>query len=56
MSYLFQDPKFWLLISFITFVFIMIKPFKKMMVGGIDSKIEDIKLNIDNSLETYKKA
>ncbi len=56
MSYLFQDPKFWLLISFITFVIIMIKPFKKMMVGGIDSKIEEIKLNIDNSLETYKKA
>ena len=56
MSYLFQDPKFWLLISFITFVILMIKPFKSMMIGGIDSKIEEIKLNIDNSLETYKKA
>ena len=56
MSYLFQDPKFWLLISFITFVILMIKPFKSMMIGGIDSKIEEIKLNIDNSLETYNKA
>ena len=56
MSYLFQDPKFWLLISFITFVILMIKPFKGMMIGGIDSKIEEIKLNINNSLETYNKA
>ena len=56
MSYLFQDPKFWLLISFITFIILMIKPFKSMMIGGIDSKIEEIKLNINNSLETYNKA
>ena len=56
MSYLFQDPKFWLLISFITFVILMIKPFKSMMIGGIDSKIEEIKLNINNSLETFNKA
>ena len=56
MSYLFQDPKFWLLSSFITFVILMIKPFKSMMIGGIDSKIEEIKLNINNSLETYNKA
>ena len=56
MSYLFQDPKFWLLISFITFVILMMKPFKSMMIGGIDSKIEEIKLNINNSLETYNKA
>ena len=56
MSYLFQDPKFWLLISFITFVILIIKPFKSMMIGGIDSKIEEIKLNINNSLETYNKA
>lgn len=56
MSYLLHDPKFWLLISFITFVILMIKPFKSMMIGGIDSKIEEIKLNINNSLETYNKA
>ena len=56
MSYLFQDPKFWLLISFITFVILMFKPFKSMMIGGIDSKIQEIKLNINNSLETYNKA
>jgi F-type H+-transporting ATPase subunit b len=56
MSYLFSDPKFWLLISFIVFVILMIKPFKSMMIGGLDSKIEEIKQNIDKSLESFKKA
>ena len=56
MSYLFSDPKFWLLISFITFVILMIKPFKSMMIGGLDSKIEEIKMNIDKSLESFNEA
>jgi F-type H+-transporting ATPase subunit b len=56
MSYLFSDPKFWLLISFIVFVILMIKPFKSMMIGGLDSKIEEIKLNIDKSLESFTEA
>ena len=56
MSYLFSDPKFWLLISFIVFVILMIKPFKSMMMGGLDSKIEEIKQNIDKSLESFTEA
>ena len=56
MSYLFQDPKFWLLISFITFIILMIKPFKSMMIGGLDSKIDEIKQNIDKSLESFTQA
>ena len=56
MSYLFSDPKFWLLISFIIFVILMIKPFKSMMIGGLDSKILEIKQNIDKSLESFTEA
>ena len=56
MSYLFSDPKFWILISFIVFVILMIKPFKSMMIGGLDSKIEEIKQNIDKSLESFTEA
>ena len=56
MSYLFQDPKFWLLISFITFIILMIKPFKSMMIGGLDSKIAEIKENINKSLEFFTEA
>ena len=56
MSYLFQDPKFWLLISFFTFIILMIKPFKSMMIGGLDSKIAEIKENINKSLESFTEA
>ena len=56
MSYLFQDPKFWLLISFITFIILMIKPFKSMMIGSLDSKIAEIKENINKSLESFTEA
>ena len=56
MTYLFSDPKFWLLISFIVFVILMIKPFKIMMIGGLDSKIQEIKQNIDKSLESFTEA
>ena len=56
MSYLFSDPKFWLLISFIVLVILMIKPFKSMMIGGLDSKIEEIKQNIDKSLNSFTEA
>ena len=56
MSYLFSDPKFWLLISFIVFVILMFKPFKSMMIGGLDSKIEEIKQNIDKSLNSFTEA
>lgn len=56
MTYLFSDPKFWLLVSFIIFVILMIKPFKGMMIGGLDSKISEIKQNINKSLESFNEA
>ena len=34
----------------------MIKPFKSMMIGGLDSKIEEIKQNIDKSLNSFTEA
>ena len=53
---MFEDPKFWLLISFITFVLLMIKPFNSMMIGGLDAKIEEIKSNINSSLQSFNEA
>ncbi|MDA9659612.1 hypothetical protein N9T69_01590 [Alphaproteobacteria bacterium] len=50
---MFEDPKFWLLISFITFCILMYKPFKSMMIGGLDTKIEEIKKNINSSLQSF---
>ena len=34
----------------------MIKPFKSMMIGGLDSKIAEIKENINKSLESFTEA
>lgn len=53
---MFEDPKFWLLVSFILFVILMVKPFKSMMIGGIDQKIEEIKSNINSSLKSFSDA
>ncbi|MDC3122779.1 hypothetical protein OA525_00945 [Alphaproteobacteria bacterium] len=50
---MFEDPKFWLLISFIIFLILMYKPFKSMMIGGLDTKIEEIKKNINFSLQSF---
>ena len=53
---MFEDPKFWLLVSFILFVILMIKPFKSMLIGGLDQKIEEIKSNINSSLQSFSNA
>ena len=53
---MFEDPKFWLTVSFILFVILMIKPFKSMMIGGLDQKIEEIKSNINLSLQSFSQA
>ena len=34
----------------------MIKPFKSMMIGGLDQKIEEIKSNINSSLKSFSDA
>jgi len=53
---MFEDPKFWLLVSFIIFVILMYKPFNSMLIGGLDSKIEEIKKNINESLQSFTDA
>ena len=53
---MFEDPKFWLTVSFILFVILMIKTFKSMMIGGLDQKIEEIKSNINSSLKSFSEA
>ena len=53
---MFEDPKFRLLISFIVFVILMYKPFNTMLIGGLDTKIEEIKKNINESLQSFTEA
>ena len=53
---MFEDPKFWLLVSFVLFVILMIKPFKSILIGGLDQKIEEIKSDINSSLKSFSDA
>jgi len=53
---MFEDPKIWLTVSYILFVILMIKPFKSMMIGGLDERIEEIKSNINSSLDSFSEA
>ena len=53
---MFEDPKFWLLVSFILFVILMYKPFKSFFIGGLDAKIEEIKKHINESLQSFTDA
>ena len=52
---MFEDPKFWLLVSFILFVILMIKPFKSMLIGGLDQKIEEIKWETNVDIDMFEK-
>ena len=56
MEHLLEDPKFWLSVSFVIFIILMAKPFKSMFIGGLDNKIEEIKKNINESLQSFTEA
>ena len=56
MEHLLEDPKFWLSVSFVIFIILMAKPFRSMFIGGLDNKIEEIKKNINDSLQSFTEA
>ena len=56
MVHLLEDPKFWLSVSFVIFIILMAKPFRSMFIGGLDNKIEEIKKNINESLQSFTEA
>ena len=56
MEHLLEDPKFWLSVSFVIFIILMAKPFRSMFIGGLDNKIEEIKKNINESLQSFTEA
>ena len=46
---MFSDPQFWVLIAFIIFIGIIFNPIRKILLAGLDSKINDIKESIDQA-------
>ena len=46
---MFQDPQFWIFIAFIIFVIVIFNPVKKILILTLDTKISEIKKNIDDA-------
>ena len=46
---MFSDPQFWVLIAFIIFVGVMIKPVRKILSNNLGDKIQEIKDSIDQA-------
>ena len=46
---MFSDPQFWVLVSFIIFIVLIFNPIKKILTKNLDSKIEQIKEEINNA-------
>jgi F-type H+-transporting ATPase subunit b len=46
---MFSDPQFWVLIAFIIFIGVMIKPVRKILSINLDVKIQEIKDSIDQA-------
>lgn len=51
---MFSDPQFWVFIAFIIFVGAVFNPVRKMLTSNLDSKIQEIKDNIEQA-EKLKK-
>ena len=46
---MFSDPQFWVLIAFIIFIGVMIKPVRKILLINLGDKIQEIKDSIDQA-------
>ena len=46
---MFSDPQFWVAVAFVIFLLAVFKPIKKILSASLDSKILEIKKNIDEA-------
>ena len=46
---MFSDPQFWVAIAFVIFLLAVFKPIKKILSASLDSKILEIKKNIEEA-------
>jgi F-type H+-transporting ATPase subunit b len=49
MSELVHDPAFWTALAFVIFVVVMFKPLKKALLAGLDSRIEQIRKEVEEA-------
>ena len=53
---MFNDPQFWVFISFIIFIGVIFKPVRKIFSTGLDIKIQEIKHNINEAEKLKNEA
>ena len=53
---LLQDPTFWTLVAFVIFFAAVFKPLKKALIGGLDSRIEQIRTEVEEAQRLREEA
>lgn len=56
MNALLNDPTFWTLIAFVIFVVLLFKPVKKALLGGLDSRIAQIRTEVEEAQRLREEA
>jgi F-type H+-transporting ATPase subunit b len=56
MSEFIHDPAFWTALAFIIFVAVMFKPLKKALLAGLDSRIEQIRKEVEEAQRLREEA
>lgn len=56
MNALLNDPTFWTLISFTIFVVLLFRPVKKAVLGGLDSRIAQIRTEVEEAHKLREEA
>lgn len=56
MNALLNDPTFWTLVSFTIFVVLLFRPVKKAVLGGLDSRIAQIRTEVEEAQKLREEA
>ena len=56
MDSLIQDPTFWVAVAFVVFVVLVFKPIKGALIGGLDSKIAEIRQEVEEAEKLREEA
>jgi F-type H+-transporting ATPase subunit b len=56
MSALLHDPTFWTAVAFVIFIIALFKPVKKALLAGLDSRIEQIRSEVEEAKRLREEA
>ena len=56
MDSLIQDPTFWVAVAFVVFVVLVFKPIKGALIGGLDTKIAEIRQEVEEAEKLREEA